>query len=178
MCLGNEGYWVTSAMLGNKGNQCPIYLIIWDNGKSIYKYYIEIQTLLFSPDSSLSRECQYLPPLTVLGKDCRLRTGNRHVFSLYRYIVGLHDKIYLYKDALISSTFLTMMAALLKYMFIYYQCMMLDDKSFRKCVCVLAATLTRSKINWELNESSCTYVLGLMILPQFQRFPIICIELL
>jgi hypothetical protein len=71
------------------------------------------------------------------------------VSSLYRYIVGLHDKIYLYKDALISSTFLTMMAALLKFMFIYYQFIMLDDTSVRKCVCVLAATLTRSKINWE-----------------------------
>ena len=55
---------------------------------------------------------------------------------------------------------------------------MLDDKSFRKCVCVLAATLTRSKINWELNESSCTYVLVLKMLPQFLRFPIIYIELL
>ena len=71
------------------------------------------------------------------------------VSSLYRYIVGLHDKIYLYKDALISTTFLTMMAALLKFMLSYYQFMMLDDISFRKCVCVLAATLTRSKINWE-----------------------------
>jgi hypothetical protein len=29
----------------------------------------------------------------------------RHVSSLYRYIVGLHDKIYLYKDVLISSNF-------------------------------------------------------------------------
>jgi hypothetical protein len=71
------------------------------------------------------------------------------VSSLYRYIVGLHDKIYLYKDALISTTFLTMMTALLKFMLSYYQFMMLDDISFRKCVCVLAATLTRSKINWE-----------------------------
>jgi hypothetical protein len=47
------------------------------------------------------------------------------------------------------QTFLTMMAAMLKFMFIYYQFIMLDDKSFRKCVCVLAATLTRSKIKWE-----------------------------
>ena len=46
------------------------------------------------------------------------------------------------------QTFLTMMAAMLKLMFIYNQFMMLDDKSFRKCVCVFAATLTRSKINW------------------------------
>ena len=45
--------------------------------------------------------------------------------------------------------FLTLMAALLKFMFIYYQFIMLDDTSVRKCVCVLAATLTRSKINWE-----------------------------
>jgi len=43
---------------------------------------------------------------------------------------------------------LTMMAAMLKFMFIYNQFMMLDDKSFRKCVCVFAATLTRSNINW------------------------------
>jgi hypothetical protein len=40
----------------------------------------------------------------VLGKNCRLRTGNRHMSSLYRYIVCLHDKIYLYRDVLISST--------------------------------------------------------------------------
>jgi hypothetical protein len=38
---------------------------------------------------------------------------------------------------------------MLKFMFIYYQFIMLDDKSFRKCVCVLAATLTRSTIKWE-----------------------------
>jgi hypothetical protein len=38
---------------------------------------------------------------------------------------------------------------MLKFMFIYNQLMMLDDKSFRKCVFVFAATLTRSKINWE-----------------------------
>jgi hypothetical protein len=47
------------------------------------------------------------------------------------------------------QTFLTMMAAMLKFMFIYYQFIMLDNKSFRKCVRVLAATLTRSKNNWE-----------------------------
>jgi hypothetical protein len=47
------------------------------------------------------------------------------------------------------QTFLTMMAAMLNYMFIYYQFIMLDDKSFRRCVCVLAATSTRSKIKWE-----------------------------
>jgi hypothetical protein len=64
-----------------------------------------------------------------------------------------------------------MMAAMLKFMIIYYQFIMLDDKSFRKCVCVLAATLTDQK----LFESSCTYVLGLKILPQFLRFPIIYI---
>jgi hypothetical protein len=40
------------------------------------------------------------------------------------------------------------MAAMLKLMFIYNQFMMLDDKSFCKCVCgVFAATLTKSKIN-------------------------------
>ena len=42
------------------------------------------------------------------------------------------------------QTFLTM----LKLMFIYNQFMILDDKSFRKCVFVFAATLTRSKHNW------------------------------
>jgi hypothetical protein len=41
-----------------------------------------------------------------------------------------------------------MLAAMLKFMFIYNQFMMLDNKSFRKCVCVFEATLTRSKINW------------------------------
>ena len=60
---------------------------------------------VFSPDSSLSRECQFLPPLKVLCKNCRLKTGNRHVSSLYQYIVGLHDQIYLHKDVLISSNF-------------------------------------------------------------------------
>ena len=65
-----------------------------------------------------------------------------------------------------------MMPTMLKFMLIYDQfIMMLDDKSFRKCVCVLAATLTDQK----LFESSCTYVLGLKILPQFLRFPIIYI---
>jgi hypothetical protein len=46
-----------------------------------------------------------MPPLKILGKECRLRTGNHHycVSSLYLYIVDLHDKIYLYKDVLISS---------------------------------------------------------------------------
>ena len=41
-----------------------------------------------------------------------------------------------------------MLAAMLKFMFIYNQFMMLDSKSFRECVCVFEATLTRSKINW------------------------------
>jgi hypothetical protein len=45
-------------------------------------------------------------------------------------------------------TFLTMLTAMLKLMFIYNQFMMLDNKSFRKCVCVFETTLTRSKINW------------------------------
>ena len=47
------------------------------------------------------------------------------------------------------QTCLTMMAAMLKFMFIYNELMILDDKSFRKCVCVFEATLTRSKINLE-----------------------------
>ena len=38
---------------------------------------------------------------------------------------------------------------MLKFMFIYNELMILDDKSFRKCVCVFEATLTRSKINLE-----------------------------
>jgi hypothetical protein len=41
------------------------------------------------------------------------------------------------------------MAAILKFMFIYNQIMILDDKSVRKCVCDFAATLTRSSINLE-----------------------------
>jgi hypothetical protein len=68
-----------------------------------------------------------------------LRTGNRHVSSLYRYIVDLHDKIYLYKDVLKSSNFSFYDGAMLKFMLIYDQfIMMLDYKSFRKCVCVFA----------------------------------------
>ena len=47
------------------------------------------------------------------------------------------------------QTCLTMMAAMLKFMFIQNQFIMQDDKSFWKCVCVLAATLTRSYINIE-----------------------------
>jgi hypothetical protein len=38
---------------------------------------------------------------------------------------------------------------MLKFMFIYNELMILDEKSFRKCVCVFEATLTRSKINLE-----------------------------
>ena len=47
------------------------------------------------------------------------------------------------------QTFLTIMAAMLKFMFIYNELMILDEKSFRKCVCDFEATLTRSKINLE-----------------------------
>jgi hypothetical protein len=47
------------------------------------------------------------------------------------------------------QTFLTIMAAMLKFMFIYNELMILDDKSFRKCVCVFESTSTRSKINLE-----------------------------
>jgi hypothetical protein len=39
--------------------------------------------------------------------------------SLYQYIIGLHDKIYLYKDVLISSIFLNMMAAMFEF---YFRC--------------------------------------------------------
>jgi hypothetical protein len=105
MFLENDGHWFTSVMLGNKGNQYLIYFIIWDNGKSINKYYIEIQTLLFSPDSYLSRECQYLPLLKVLGKDCQLRIGNVTSVQFISIYLSLHDKIYLYRDVLISSSF-------------------------------------------------------------------------
>ena len=42
-----------------------------------------------------------------------------------------------------------MMVAILKCMSIYNQIMILDHKSFRKCVCDFAATLTRSNINLE-----------------------------
>jgi hypothetical protein len=44
---------------------------------------------------------------------------------------------------------LIIMGAMLKFMFIYYQFMMLDDKPWIKCVCGVAATLTRSKLNWQ-----------------------------
>ena len=59
--------------------------------------------------------------------------------SLYRYIVDLHDKIYLYKDVLKSSNFSFYDDLYAQFMLIYDQfIMMLDDKSFRKCVCVFA----------------------------------------
>ena len=50
------------------------------------------------------------------------------------------------------------MAGMFKFMFIYNQFMMLDDKSFRKCVCVFAATLTKSNINLDflLYTLSCS----------------------
>ena len=47
------------------------------------------------------------------------------------------------------QTCLNMMAAILKFMFVYNQIMILDDKSFKRCVCDFAATLTRSNINLE-----------------------------
>ena len=47
------------------------------------------------------------------------------------------------------QTFLAMMVTMLKFMFIYNQFIMVDNKYFRKCVCVFAATLTRSNINIE-----------------------------
>jgi hypothetical protein len=47
------------------------------------------------------------------------------------------------------QTFLNMMVAMLKFIFIDNQIMILDDKSFRKCVCDFAATLARSNINLE-----------------------------
>ena len=47
------------------------------------------------------------------------------------------------------QTILAMMATMLKFMFIYNQFIMVDNKYFRKCVCVFAATLTRSNINIE-----------------------------
>jgi hypothetical protein len=47
------------------------------------------------------------------------------------------------------QTFLNMMDAMLKFMFIYNQIMILEHKYFRKCVCDFAATLTRSYINLE-----------------------------
>jgi hypothetical protein len=47
---------------------------------------------------------------------------------------------------LILLKWLLKLAAMLKLMFIYNLFIMLDDKSVRKCVCVLATTLTRSNI--------------------------------
>ena len=65
--------------------------------------------------------------------------------SLYQYIVGLYDKIYLYKDVLISSNFSYYDGAMLKFMFIYNQFMMLDDTSFRKCVCGVTSLFNKIK---------------------------------
>ena len=42
-----------------------------------------------------------------------------------------------------------MMAAILKFMFVYNQIMILDDTCFRKYVCDFAVTLTGSNINLE-----------------------------
>ena len=50
----------------------------------------------------------------------------------------------------------SMIAMMLIFKFIYNQFMILDDKSFRKCVCVFAATLTRSNINLEFVYSCIT----------------------
>jgi hypothetical protein len=47
------------------------------------------------------------------------------------------------------QAFLNMMATILKFMFVYNQIMILDDKSVKKCACDFAATLTRSNINLE-----------------------------
>ena len=69
-----------------------------------YEYYIEIQTVhIFTWQFSIERVSISATVESTLQD--RLRTGNRHVSSLYQYIVGLHDKIYLYKDVLISSSF-------------------------------------------------------------------------
>ena len=115
-----------------------------------YKYYIEIQTVrIFTWQFSIERVSI---SATVESTMQGLSTENwklSPVSSLYQYIVGLHDKIYLYKDVLIFQAFLNMMVAILKCMSIYNQIMILDHKSFRKCVCDFAATLTRSNINLE-----------------------------
>ena len=37
--MKNEGYWFTSVMLENRGNQYLIYFDIWGNGKSINQSY-------------------------------------------------------------------------------------------------------------------------------------------
>jgi len=50
-----------------------------------------------------------------------------------------------------------MMGVTLKIMFIYYQFMILDDKYFSKCVCLLQLHLQ----DQNLIESSCTYVVDL-----------------
>jgi hypothetical protein len=91
-----------------------IIIVIWrpkisENSRSIYaRNKIKLQWITLkkmfliheTPKKNWSKV-----PKQGLQVHCWLRTGNRHVSSLYGYIVGLHDKIYLYKDVLISSNF-------------------------------------------------------------------------
>jgi hypothetical protein len=111
----------------------------------IYKYYIEIQTLrIFTWQFSIERVSI---SATVESTRYGLSTVTCPVYinTLLAYMIKyICIKMFWY-----LQTFLTIMAAMLKLMFIYNQFMMLDDKSFWKCVCgVFAATLTKSKINW------------------------------
>jgi hypothetical protein len=120
-----------------------------ERNSRIYKYYTEILTLrIFTWQFSIERVSI---SATVESNRSELSTEIYKpslLSCLYRDIVGLHDILFCIKMFWYLRTFL-MVAAMLKFMFIYNQFMMLDDKSFIKCVCVLAATLTRSKINLE-----------------------------
>ena len=111
----------------------------------IYKYYIEIQTLrIFTWQFSIERVSI---SATVESTRYGLSTVTCPVYinTLLAYMIKyICIKMFWYLQTLV-----TIMAAMLKLMFIYNQFMMLDDKSFWKCVCgVFAATLTKSKINW------------------------------
>jgi hypothetical protein len=76
------------------------------------------------------------------------------MYSLYFYIIFICKWISFSSLCKIvrSSVILLLPEYVLnicKCMFIYNQIMILDHKSFRKCVCDFAATLTRSNINLE-----------------------------
>jgi hypothetical protein len=146
----------------------------------IYKYYIEIQTLrIFTSQFSIERVSI---SATVESTRYGLSTVTCPVYinTLLAYM-----KTYIcIKRFWYLQTFLTMMAAMLKFMFIYNELMILDDKSFRKCVCVFEATLTRSKINLEFvylcksgslrfsQFSGCWLILSVYIIMSFD-FPFV-----
>ena len=109
----------------------------------IYKYYIEIQTVRiftwqFSIESvNFCHRSKYY--VRTVDWELEAVTCPIYIHILLTYMIKyICKKMFWY-----LQTFLTMVAAMLKFMFIYNQLIMLDDKSFRKCVFVFAATLTR-----------------------------------